>query len=116
LGHTGHFDEAILMHQTALQLHPNDGLTLFNLGMAYQSKTDLTRAATYYRQAIRAMPELWQPYNNLAVALFQQGHTDEAITTLRGGLRAVPNDPELQRSLRIMLAPRDRSQPINERR
>jgi len=53
-----------------------------------------------FRKAVDLKPERYGFLNNLAFALFEAGHREEASRVLQKSLRLKENQPELRRFLR----------------
>ncbi len=78
----------------ALQAWPRSLLARLALGNAAYRQGDLETAATHYRQVVQDDPEAADAWNNLALALHQQGHHDQALRAAHralalGGARSV---------------------------
>jgi tetratricopeptide (TPR) repeat protein len=99
----GRPDEAIPLSRAALRLQPGHPDGLFNLGLAWQLKSEAAQAASYYRKAIRVRPEQGAAYNNLAAILLQRGRTNAAVRVMRQGVGAMPDEAELHINLAVLL-------------
>ncbi|NEO85246.1 MAG: tetratricopeptide repeat protein [Spirulina sp. SIO3F2] len=77
----GNTQAAIQSLETALRLIPDDPLTHYNLGIAYQDAELYPEAIAQYRRAIELDPVFADAYYNLGVSLFtnaeQQAQTSE---------------------------------------
>jgi tetratricopeptide (TPR) repeat protein len=72
--------------------HPQPWLGLARLERA---RGRLATAEQYAQRALDVAPHLAEVYAELARVLLQAGHLERALTTLAGGLRRVPDDPDL---------------------
>jgi Flp pilus assembly protein TadD len=52
------FDDALQLLSKAVQINPEDPLSWFNLGVAFEAKGDLKGAESAYRQALLLQPDL----------------------------------------------------------
>lgn len=86
----GRHDEAIAAYRAALEVTPNAGPLLLNLGLTYAARGDMNGAVTAYRQSLQADPR--QPLSevNLGIALEQGGDADGARAAYE---RAIAADP-----------------------
>ncbi len=91
--------QAIEVCRTALESNPEDGMAHALLGEAYQELKEAETAQAHFRKATQHTPHLARPW--LALAQFQQSHEQhqEAIKTLKKGVKNVPDAPEIQLSL-----------------
>jgi len=63
----------------ASELDPENAEIDVALGLAYQARGDLGKAAECFRNAIRKKPDYAEARNNLGIALSQLGRGDEAL-------------------------------------
>ena len=63
----------------ASELDPENPEIDVALGLAYQSRGDLRKAAEYFRAAIGKKPDYAEAHNNLGIVLSQEGRGEEAI-------------------------------------
>ncbi|MEZ0369719.1 MAG: tetratricopeptide repeat protein [Candidatus Sericytochromatia bacterium] len=106
----GRLDPALAHIEAAIQLNPADPDILSNQGNIRKARHELGEAIASYRQVVRLNPDQAGVYNNLALALQDQGQPEAAaeqfrIALERGGdssvfsnlihcLRAVPGSTE----------------------
>lgn len=64
---------------TASDLDPGNAEIDVALGLAYQARGDLGKAAECFRNAIRKKPDYAEAHNDLGIVLSQLGRGDEAI-------------------------------------
>lgn len=79
------FDTAEKALKTVLKLSPNNWRALYHLGGLADAIKDKKEARRLYRAAITANPSAWEPLNNLAIMLLEDGKPDalkEARTLL----------------------------------
>jgi tetratricopeptide (TPR) repeat protein len=79
----GHYGDAILAFQRALELSPSLPDTHKNLGDVYLNLGLLGHAITSYKHAIQLRPEYKDAASNLAVALLNKGNYKEAEPILK---------------------------------
>jgi len=92
------FANAIRAHEKALEIMPDDPITLTNLGVAYQSQGDYRSAIDAYKKALQRKPQAWLylQVSHLHEAL---GEIPEALAALRDWLRYDPTNEEARQSL-----------------
>lgn len=84
------FDTAEKALKTVLRLSPNNWRAHYHLGGLSDALKDKAHAKKCYRAAINANPHAWEPLNNLAIMLLEEGSkraTDEAKTLLERAVR-----------------------------
>jgi tetratricopeptide (TPR) repeat protein len=86
----GRYDHAVAAYTAALEVTPNAGPLLLNLGLAHAARGDLASAVREYRRSLQADPR--QPLSevNLAIALEQGGDDQGALAAYE---RAIAADP-----------------------
>ncbi len=86
----GRYDQAVAAYKAALEVTPNAGPLLLNLGLTHAARGDMGAALTAYRQSLQADPR--QPLSevNLGIALEQGGDADGARAAYE---RAIAADP-----------------------
>ncbi len=62
------YDAAVKNYQDALQLVPNDAVTLLKIGNIYKLKEDNTKAVNYYQKSIIVNPDYTDGWFNLGLA------------------------------------------------
>lgn len=88
--------EEYLLHAETLGLKGKDALSLYNLGLAYAAKEDLTKAISLWKAALKQDPELCDAEFNLAVAAEKSGNATEARKRLARCLEIQTNPEEVQ--------------------
>ena len=72
------FDNAIKDYQDALQLVPNDAVTLLKIGNIYKLKEDNTKAINYYQKSIIVNPDYTDGWFNLGLAYANENNLIES--------------------------------------
>ena len=72
------FDAAVKYYQDALQLVPNDEITLLKIGNIYKMKEDNTKAINYYQKAIIVNPDYTDGWFNLGLAYANENNFIES--------------------------------------
>jgi Flp pilus assembly protein TadD len=72
-------NNAISNFKKAIELNPEDGKALFNLGLAYESVGTVDSAIYYYEECIRQKPDIINPRSRLADLYFSIGNSSKAI-------------------------------------
>ena len=87
-------DDALTAFQRAIDIDPERGHTLYNMGLvyAYRDSTDL--AAQYYRRALKADSTLAPAYKKLGLAARKKGDLEQAIGYLEQTAHYAPEDAE----------------------
>jgi tetratricopeptide (TPR) repeat protein len=71
--------KAISSFRRALEIEPEDGKALFNLGLTYENMRMIDSAAYYYERCIAFNPDIINPRSRLADLNFMMGNEQEAI-------------------------------------
>lgn len=79
----GRLQEAVENHRRALALDPLSVLPHYNLGAVYLRLADYAEAEHVLREALELQPDISVVRAFLAIAVFQQNRTDEAIGIAR---------------------------------
>jgi tetratricopeptide (TPR) repeat protein len=77
-----HYAEAIRSFQKAMTIRPDNPITLNGYGAALYRTGKTTQAMDLFRQALAMNPNLTAASNNLAKALEESGHHEEALQVL----------------------------------
>lgn len=86
---------ALSQFQSALQLAPGRGDLLAKLGSVAGLLRDYPKAVDYYRQSLKASPEMPLYWNNLAFYLGQSGTAlNEALSLAQRAVQAEPSNPD----------------------
>lgn len=72
------YDAAVKNYQEALQLVPNDAVTLLKIGNIYKMKEDNTKAINFYQKSIIVNPEYTDGWFNLGLAYANENNLIES--------------------------------------
>ena len=75
---SNNFDAAIKNYQDALQLVPNDEVTLLKIGNIYKLKEDNTKAINFYQKSIIVNPDYTDGWFNLGLAYANENNLIES--------------------------------------
>lgn len=75
---SNNYDAAVKNYQDALQLVPNDAVTLLKLGNIYKLKEDNTKAVNYYQKSIIVNPDYTDGWFNLGLAYANENNLIES--------------------------------------
>ncbi len=92
-------DQALEICWNLLSSEPDDGLTHHILGTIFTSKGESEIALQHYLQANRLAPDYAPTWLALASHYLQADDLDKAIETLRTGVQALPDEPQLHLAL-----------------
>ncbi len=96
------FDEAEREFNRVLELEPDAGDALFYLGLVSMRKSDPQDAAERFRGLLDRDAQRPAVFNNLALALEQQGKTEEALGVLDEGMDVLGEQPHLLLSKAVL--------------
>ncbi|MDE6137873.1 MAG: tetratricopeptide repeat protein, partial [Candidatus Gastranaerophilales bacterium] len=71
-------DAAVRNYQDALQLVPNDAVTLLKIGNIYNTKNENTKAINYYQKSIIVNPDYTDGWFNLGLGYINENNLIEA--------------------------------------
>jgi tetratricopeptide (TPR) repeat protein len=80
------------------------GETHYRIATALQSDDDPDGAIKHFRKSITFRPNAAEAYLALGKLLVEQNRSAEAVTVLRQGTQAVPDDPRLRKELALLLS------------
>jgi tetratricopeptide (TPR) repeat protein len=84
-------DKAIEEYNKALELDPNYGLALNQLGYTYMRIRNYEKAVEYFKRYVSVSPGEANPIDSLAEAYFRMGRLDEAIAKYKEALEIKPD-------------------------
>ena len=93
----------------ALDAHPDDYASHYNLGNFYMRRGDHEKALTSYQTAIKLRPDFVPPYVNIAFVHNSIGHNDKAEASFRKAITLDPNNAALHLNLGMLLGEMKRS-------
>ena len=85
------YDAAVKNYQDALQLVPNDAVTLFKIGYIYKLKEDNTKAINYYQKSIIVNPDYTDGWFNLGLAYANENNLIESQKSFEQVISLDPN-------------------------
>lgn len=89
----GRIDEAIQAYKKALELNPEDGSTYLMLGVLYEDKKAIEKAAHYFKTGESLYRQKIDFYNARGMVYFQGGKLDKAATDVKEALKIDPKNP-----------------------
>jgi Flp pilus assembly protein TadD len=99
----GHPDLAEQAYRKALEIQPNDVVSLNNLTwIAMMSSERLGEALRYAKKAAEAAPKMGQVLDTLGWAYHLNGQNELASQTLKHGVSLTPQDPRLLYHLAVV--------------
>ena len=96
---TDHLDMAISICQNIIKQDIQNAKSLILLGEAYMLKGDVVKAIQHMEQVVEMIPDTAETWLALARLWRKAGHPDRAFEILEKGVIALPNNPELLRTL-----------------
>jgi tetratricopeptide (TPR) repeat protein len=79
--------------------NPTPEMSAYNLGQAYLEEKNYADAVSWYRTSLNRNKGYPDPYLGIAEALVATGRLDEAVAQLEVGVKEIPDDANLLRSL-----------------
>lgn len=99
---TGDFEKAKQQYEAAVKLNDKDSTAYNNLGNVYRDLKNADKAVESYKKSIELNSKSINTYVNLAnVQLYTLNKADDAIATYKSGLKALPNNEQLELLLGI---------------
>jgi serine/threonine protein kinase/Tfp pilus assembly protein PilF len=84
-------NKAIKEYNKALELDPNFGLSLNQLGYTYSGMENYEKAIEYFKKYASVAPEEANPLDSLADAYYQTGRLEEAVAKYKEALEIKPD-------------------------
>lgn len=106
LRHTGRDSEAETLLRESISRRPEAGILHHSLGLLQVRKKNFVEALVSLKQAMELEPEETRFSYVYAVALYSNGHMQEARSVVKSALMRVPNDPSLN-ALKVQLTAED---------
>jgi protein O-GlcNAc transferase len=103
LGNTGRKNEALRVHQKALEIAPQDKGVYNNLGNTLKSLGRFEEAELSFKQSMELNPTSAITHNNLGVLLKDTGRLDEAKMSFLEAIRLNPEFAEAHNNLGLTL-------------
>jgi protein O-mannosyl-transferase len=101
---SGQLDEAAAHYEKALQIKPDDYMSLLYLGVARFYQGRVPEAMEYAQAAIRLQPHSAKAHNLLGMALAKQNHNEAALEAVRRAVELAPKDADIRNNLGLALA------------
>jgi tetratricopeptide (TPR) repeat protein len=95
----GHYQEAVDVCRTGLELHPGYLSARVTLGRALIELNDLDSALAELQHVLKSAPENLAAIRGVAEIHHRQGALPEALARYRAALALARNDPDLQRTV-----------------
>ena len=108
LQRSGRLDEAAAHFEKALQMKPDEYMSLLNMSVNRFYQGRVPEAIDYAQAAIRSQADAPKAYNVLGMALAKQNHNEAALEALRRAVELAPKDADIRNNLGLALARLDR--------
>jgi tetratricopeptide (TPR) repeat protein len=89
---SGDATTALTAFSRALEVDPNDAISLVNRGIAYARLNDHKKAAADYSRALKASPKDFRIYYNRGIAYYHSGEYAKALADFNRALLLKPNN------------------------
>src|SRR6266496_3977758 len=100
---SGQLDEAAAHFEKALQMKPDEYMSLLNMGVNRFHQGRAPEAIEYAQAAIRSQPDAAKAHNLLGMALAKQNHNEAALDEVRRAAELAPKDAEIRNNLGLAL-------------
>ena len=101
---SGRLDEAAPHFEKALQMKPDDYMSLLYLGMTRFYQGRVPEAMEYAQRAIRSRPDSAKAHDLLGMALANQNRNEAALDEMRRAVELAPKDADIRNDLGLALA------------
>jgi Flp pilus assembly protein TadD len=101
---SGRLDEAAAHFEKALQMKPDDYMSLLYLGMTRFYEGRVPEAMEYAQRAIRSRPDSAKAHDLLGMALANQNRNEAALDEVRRASELAPKDADIRNDLGLALA------------
>ena len=99
LQRSGQLDEAAAHFEKALQIKPDDYLSLLNMGLRVFTKAGCQKPSNTAQAAIRLQPDAPKAHDLLGMALAKQNRNEAALDELRRAAELAPKDADIRNDL-----------------
>jgi tetratricopeptide (TPR) repeat protein len=90
-------------YRRVLEIQPDDATALNNLAIHYGNRGEWDRAIELYVRAIEGPGRTRNSFNNLGIALYNNGDSEASLETLRQGFELYPLDGDMRaREIRLL--------------
>jgi len=101
---SGRLDEAAAHFEKALQIRPDDGMSLLYMGVVRFYQGRAPEAIEYAQAAIRSQADAPKAHNLLGMALAKQNRNEAALDEVRRAVELAPKDADIRNDLGLALA------------
>src|SRR5438094_884562 len=101
---SGRLDEAAAHYEKALQIRPDDGMSLLYIGVVRFYQGRVPEAIEYAQAAIRSQPDAPKAHNLLGMALAKQNRNEAALDAMHRAVELAPKDADIRNNLGLALA------------
>ena len=101
---SGRLDEAAAHYEKALQIRPDDYMSLLYIGVVRFYQGRVPEAIEYAQAAIRSQPDAPKAHNLLGMALAKQNRNEAALDEVRRAAELAPKDADIRNDLGLALA------------
>lgn len=108
LQRNGRVDEAAAHFEKALQLTPDDHMSLLYMGVCRFYQGRVSEAIDYARAAIRLQPKAAKAHDLLGMSLAMQNQNEAALDEMRRAVQLAPDDAEIRNDLGAALVRLDK--------
>ena len=84
-------------------LSPGDAFASNERGKELLAQGDCDQAIRQFQEAVKADPSFYEPFDNMAFCLYEQGKVEDAITQWRRALAIYPDSPDANAGLGMAL-------------
>ena len=109
LGRQGHFQEALVELQTAVESDPKDGTAHYYTGLVLRQQGQLAQALEEFQKTVTLDPTNALARYDLAVTLEQAGRIPESIAAYKELLEIRPDDAVVEKDLGTLLIEAERN-------
>ena len=107
--HLNRIDDAQRVGEQALQIEPDNLISLLTVGAVHLKRKELEQALRYFDRSVEAHPANSSAHYHRALSLQELERLDEAALALQHALRISPNSVDLRNSLLLLRLRMERS-------